>query len=244
MPTGTLTRKIQRHDRTARIRPPATGPTMLPTAHVIELMPIARPRSPRGKASVMIAMPLAISIAPPTPWTQAEEHQLGAVPGERTQQRPDREDPEPKVVHADPPEHVRQAPEEHQEDRAHEDVAHEHPDHGHEIGAQVGHDRGEPEHDDRGVDRCHSGPERGHRQGDPLVFDASAAPAVAAGPGRSRRRSARAVSQSLLTCGPRVHGHHHGRSGRRAGRLTSGFASRSWQTSRSPRSNPSRAAAM
>jgi len=97
MPTGTFTRKIQRHDRTARITPPATGPTMLPTAHVIELMPMARPRSPRGKASVMMAMPLAISIAPPTPWTRRKSTSWGPLPASAQSREPTVKTPNPRL---------------------------------------------------------------------------------------------------------------------------------------------------
>ena len=66
-PTGRLIRKIRRQLATLRISPPSTGPIMLPSAQVIELIPIARPRSSGGNTSVMRAMPLAISMAPPIP---------------------------------------------------------------------------------------------------------------------------------------------------------------------------------
>ena len=67
-PKGTLTQKTRRQLMSAS-RPPTTSPMNDPAVAAIMLMPIARPRSSTGKASVRMAVEFAISRAPPMPWT-------------------------------------------------------------------------------------------------------------------------------------------------------------------------------
>src|SRR6266849_7980280 len=67
-PIGTLTRKIHRQLIAART-PPTMMPRNDPAMAAIMLMLRAKPRWLDGNASVMIAAPLAITIAPPTAWT-------------------------------------------------------------------------------------------------------------------------------------------------------------------------------
>jgi hypothetical protein len=54
---------------TVASRPPAIRPMNDPAMPATELMPSAMPRSSSGKASVMMAVELAMIIAPPTPCT-------------------------------------------------------------------------------------------------------------------------------------------------------------------------------
>ena len=68
MPKGTLTQKTSRQSQSARM-PPRMRPTNEPAMAAMALMPIACPRSFTGNASVMMAVELASSIAPPTPCT-------------------------------------------------------------------------------------------------------------------------------------------------------------------------------
>ena len=67
-PKGTLIQKIARQSTSARM-PPTTSPTNEPAMPATMLIPIAMPRLAAGKASVRIAVELAISSAPPMPWT-------------------------------------------------------------------------------------------------------------------------------------------------------------------------------
>ena len=68
MPKGMLTRNTNRQLVSAS-RPPISSPMKEPARAATWLMPRAMPRWPTGKASVRMAMELAISRAPPTPWT-------------------------------------------------------------------------------------------------------------------------------------------------------------------------------
>ncbi len=67
-PIGTLTQKMERQFHSAS-SPPSTSPTKEPAIAATMLTPSAIPRCRAGKASVMIAAELAISIAPPTACT-------------------------------------------------------------------------------------------------------------------------------------------------------------------------------
>ncbi len=67
-PTGTLTRKTSRQS-ISDTSPPTTSPMKDPAMPATMLMPSAMPRSSCGKASVRIAVELAISRAPPIPCT-------------------------------------------------------------------------------------------------------------------------------------------------------------------------------
>ena len=66
-PNGTETRKTSRHSIGAST-PPSIRPRNEPPTAAMPLIPIALPRSSTGKASVRIAVELANSSAPPTPW--------------------------------------------------------------------------------------------------------------------------------------------------------------------------------
>ena len=68
-PSGTLTRKIQRHDAFATSRPPSGGPTASPTPTMAPNAPSARPRCSNGNACTSSAEPFPESSAAPTPWT-------------------------------------------------------------------------------------------------------------------------------------------------------------------------------
>ena len=68
MPTGTLTQNTARQCHSAS-RPPTTSPTNEPPMPATWLTPSAKPRRSGGKASVMIAVEFAVSIAPPMPCT-------------------------------------------------------------------------------------------------------------------------------------------------------------------------------
>ena len=66
IPNGTETRNTARQ-ATGASTPPRTRPMDEPATAATPLIPRARPRWLAGKASVMIALELANSIAPPTP---------------------------------------------------------------------------------------------------------------------------------------------------------------------------------
>ncbi len=68
IPTGKLTKKIQRHEKVSIKRPPRTGPITMPVETIEPLIPKAFPRSDPGNASVMMAVPNATIIAAPNPW--------------------------------------------------------------------------------------------------------------------------------------------------------------------------------
>ena len=98
----------------------------------IWLMPIAMPRWCSGKASVRMAVELAIRKAAPTPWksrmTTSQMRGRGAGhPGDREQEREERVDDEAEVVHAHPSEHVAESPEADDQDRRHDHEAEDHP---------------------------------------------------------------------------------------------------------------------
>ncbi len=66
-PIGTDTRKINRQLIGAK-RPPRTSPMKVPLVANTPLIPSAMPRWLAGNASVRIALELANTMAPPTPW--------------------------------------------------------------------------------------------------------------------------------------------------------------------------------
>ena len=66
-PNGTETTNTSRHSIGAST-PPRMSPRNEPLTAPTPAIPMARPRSPGGKASVMMAVELANSNAPPTPW--------------------------------------------------------------------------------------------------------------------------------------------------------------------------------
>ena len=156
------------------------------------LMPSAVPRWSTGKASVRIAVELAISSAPPTPCTtRMTIMNIAADPP-----RPgvsdsaidaDREHGEPGVVHPDPPEHVAHLPEGDHEHGGDDQVAHEQPQQVADVGRRErvevdpAEDGGQGDEHDRRVERRHEHAERGVRQHRPLV--AVADRSVAAGRG-------------------------------------------------------------
>ncbi len=81
IPNGTLTQKTSRQCTSAS-SPPAIKPMNEPAMPATIEMPIARPRSLSGNASVRMAVELAISSAPPMPWMtrQPINHSAAALP--------------------------------------------------------------------------------------------------------------------------------------------------------------------
>ncbi len=65
--TGTLTRKTDVHENHSRSRPPNSGPSPMPIAAMPAQIPIALPRSSRGKTFVMIESVAGMMSAAPTP---------------------------------------------------------------------------------------------------------------------------------------------------------------------------------
>src|SRR3978361_794917 len=104
-------------------RPPTTRPMKDPAMPATMFSPSPRPRWVGGKASVMIALELAISIAPPLPWqipsaTHPRGRRSTVQPRDREHDREEREDREPGVVDPHPPIHVTKSPEaDHQDGR-------------------------------------------------------------------------------------------------------------------------------
>ncbi len=80
-PNGTDTRNT-RCQLTGPRRPPITSPRNEPAIAATPLIPSAVPRCRGGKASVRIALELAIRQAPPMPWTirQPMSHSAAASP--------------------------------------------------------------------------------------------------------------------------------------------------------------------
>lgn len=68
-PTGTLMRKIYSQGSALTIKPPNTGPHIIPRATKLASSPRARPRSRAGNDSVMMPMLFAMADAQPTPCT-------------------------------------------------------------------------------------------------------------------------------------------------------------------------------
>ena len=68
IPIGTLTQKTARQCHSDS-NPPTTSPANEPPMAATWFTPKAKPRRSAGNASVMIAVELAVSIAPPTPCT-------------------------------------------------------------------------------------------------------------------------------------------------------------------------------
>ncbi len=65
--SGTLIKKIQRHDAESTIWPPIRGPARMPIPpHAVHL-PIAAPRSSLGNTATMMASAAGVSSAPETP---------------------------------------------------------------------------------------------------------------------------------------------------------------------------------
>ncbi len=83
-PNGTLTQKTSRQSMSAST-PPRIRPMNEPAMAAIMLIPIAIPRSSTGKASVRMAVELAMSRAPPMPWatrsTMSSRAPVAPLPG-------------------------------------------------------------------------------------------------------------------------------------------------------------------
>ena len=67
MPTGTLMRKMPSQGNIDTMKPPNTGPHIMPSATKLASRPSARPRSRAGKASIMMPILFAMADAPPIP---------------------------------------------------------------------------------------------------------------------------------------------------------------------------------
>ena len=78
-PTGTLMRKMYSQGITATMKPPSTGPHIMPSATKLANSPNARPRSRAGNASVMMPMLFAMADAPPMPCTARDTTSAGSV---------------------------------------------------------------------------------------------------------------------------------------------------------------------
>ena len=76
--TGTLTRKTDFQSNHSSSRPPGSGPRPMPTAAMPAQMPIALPRSSRGKTFVMIDSVAGMISAPPTPISGADARSAGS----------------------------------------------------------------------------------------------------------------------------------------------------------------------
>ena len=121
-PNGTLTKNTSRQS-TSDSSPPMIRPRKLPASAATWLMPSAKPRWLEGNASVRIAVELANSIAPPTPWTMRKtiSHSAPWPPDSGSSPRasePSGEDDEAEVVDAHPAVHVAQPAERDDEHRA------------------------------------------------------------------------------------------------------------------------------
>ena len=181
-PIGAETTKTRCHSIGAST-PPRIRPMNEPPIAATPLIPRARPRSFCGNASVRIAEELAKRNAPPTPCPSRMTmiHSAAADaghPGDRQQDREDREDGEAEDEHPDPAEHVADASE---ADHQHAGDQHE----SHQDPQEVGRvprrqrveldppeDVGQRDQQDRAVDGRHEDAERRVRQGDPLVVHA------------------------------------------------------------------------
>ncbi len=62
-------RKMYSHGSEFTMKPPSTGPHIIPSATKLASSPRARPRSRAGNDSVMMPMLFAMAEAPPTPCT-------------------------------------------------------------------------------------------------------------------------------------------------------------------------------
>ena len=69
MPSGTLSRKAQRHDAYSTSQPPTKGPMAAATPPRPDQAPMAVARSSRRKLAWMRARLPGVSSAPPTPWS-------------------------------------------------------------------------------------------------------------------------------------------------------------------------------
>ena len=67
MTSGTLIKKIQRHEAESTIWPPINGPARIPMPPQAVHLPIAAPRSSLGKTATMMARAAGVSSAPETP---------------------------------------------------------------------------------------------------------------------------------------------------------------------------------
>ena len=134
IPTGTLMKKIQCQERYWVRTPPMVGPSAVPIAAKIMMVPIAFPRWSVGMYAVIMAGAIAAIIAPPTAWNirdpiervQAAEHlRQGAA-----EEGPEGEDG--KAGKEDPlePDHVGNLPEHEHAAYHHEQVGGGNPAHG------------------------------------------------------------------------------------------------------------------
>ena len=121
-------RRVASRSRRVRHRPAGRGTTA--NVPAMMLNPSAMPRWDTGNASVRIAVELAMSIAPPTPWTSRRAIRTRAPPGPLTGEkaRPIEatvKTRKPGVVHLDPAELVPDPAEGHDQHGGHHQVARE-----------------------------------------------------------------------------------------------------------------------
>ncbi len=101
----------------------------------------------------------------------ARKDELGGIAGEAAQRRADGEDHEAQVVHAHAAEHIGDAAEGQQKDRADEDVGHDDPDHLDQVCVQLDHHLWQAKDHDGAVDGGHQGADGGNAQDDPFIVN-------------------------------------------------------------------------
>jgi len=77
IPTGTLMKKIQCHERYWVSTPPMVGPIAVPSAAAVMTKPMAFPFCFMGMYAVIIAGAMAVIMAPPTAWNTREATSTG-----------------------------------------------------------------------------------------------------------------------------------------------------------------------
>ena len=96
-PTGTLTKKISRHDSQCTMSPPTVGPSSGPISAGMMTKFIAISSSDLGKVRMMASLPTGIIIAAPMPWRMRVATSIGALTA-----RPHRTDARVKIATATP----------------------------------------------------------------------------------------------------------------------------------------------
>ena len=103
---GTLSQNTELQENHSSSSPPTNGPRPMPTPAIADQIPIALPRSSRGKMSMITDSVAGMIIAPPMPIAAAEHDQLRGVLGERGEHAGDPEQHEPGLQGAFAPEAV------------------------------------------------------------------------------------------------------------------------------------------
>ena len=160
--------------------PPTNSPRNDAKVPAMMLNPSAVPRCDTGKASVRIAVELAMSIAPPTPWTSRSAMRTSAPLGPVTGENANPIDAtvktrKPALYIFTRPNWSPNPAERHDQYRRDDQVAEEQPEQvpevsrGQRLQVDPPEDRGQRDDDDRLVQKRHERPERRVRQRVPLV---------------------------------------------------------------------------